>query len=117
MISRGDVYWLSLRGAGSAPSGRRPVVVVQHDRYNRSALNTTIVAAITSNVERGGMAGNVRLARGEAGLSKVSVVNITQLVTVEKAALTERIGALSAAKRDELVDSLALILGPDRVTH
>lgn len=114
---RGDVFWVSLSGAGSKPAGRRPAVVIQHDRYNRSAIGTTIIAAITSNLRLSGMAGNVRLPKGEAGLSRASVVNISQVVTVEKARLTERIGALSASKRAELIEALAFILGPDLAPH
>lgn len=114
---RGDVYWVTLGGSGSAPMGRRPAVVVQHDRYNRSAIGTTIVAAITSNLRLGGMAGNVRLAKGEAGLPRACVVNISQLTTIDRAQLTERIGSLSVSKRMEVVDALAVILGPDLAVH
>lgn len=114
---RGDVFWVRLSGSGSAPSGRRPAVVIQHDRYNRSAIGTTIIAAITSNLRLSGMAGNVRLAKGEAGLPRACVVNISQLATIDRAQLTERIGALSATKRAEVIESLALILGPDLAPH
>ena len=93
--------------------GRRPAVVIQHDRYNRSAISTTIIAAITSNLRLSAMAGNVRLAKGEAGLSRPSVINVSQVATIDKARLTERIGALSVRKRSELIDSLGLVMGPD----
>lgn len=92
-------------------------MVIQHDRYNRSAIGTTIVAAITSNLRLSGMAGNVRLAKGEAGLPRACVVNISQVVTIDRAHLTERIGALSPGKRAEVIDALALILGPDLAPH
>jgi mRNA interferase MazF len=91
--------------------------VVQHDRYNRSAIGTTIVAAITSNLRLSGMSGNVRLAKGEAGLPRACVVNISQLATLDRAHLRERIGSLSAGKRAEVIDALALILGPDLSPH
>jgi mRNA interferase MazF len=92
-------------------------VVVQHDRYNRSAIGTTIVAAITSNLRLSAMAGNVRLAKGEAGLPRASVVNISQVATIDTAQLTERIGVLSARKRAEVIDAMALILGPELAHH
>ena len=114
---RGDVFWVNLGGSGSAPAGRRPAVVILHDRYNRSAIQTTIVAAITSNLRLSGMAGNVRLAKGEAGLARPCVVNISQIATIDRAHLTQRIGALSDGKRAELIEALALILGPDLGPH
>lgn len=117
VIKRGDVFWLTPRGAGSAPNGRRPVVVVQHDRYNRSNLSTVVVAAITSNLALSQMGGNVRLSKGEAGLPKPCVVNITQLATVDKSSLTSRIGTLSSTKRIEVTEALALVLGPDAVAQ
>lgn len=113
VIRRGDVFWVQFTGSGSEPMGRRPAVVIQHDRYNRSAIQTTVIAAITSNLRLSAMAGNVRLAKGEAGLSRACVVNVTQLATIDKARLTQRVGALSLAKRSELVDSIGLVLGPE----
>lgn len=88
-------------------------MVIQHDRYNRSAISTTIIAAVTSNLRLSAMAGNVRLAKGEAGLSRPSVVNVSQVATIDKARLTEKTGSLSPAKRVELIESLGLVLGPD----
>ena len=84
LVKQGQVYWLEFRGIGSEPSGRRPAVVIQHDRFNRSAIATIVVAAITSNVRRAAMPGNVRLRRGEANLPQASVVNVTQLLTVDR---------------------------------
>jgi mRNA interferase MazF len=74
VILQGEVYWLHFGTAmGSAPAGRRTAVVVQHDRFNRSAIAATVVAAITSDLRLGAMPGNVRLSRGEAGLARASV--------------------------------------------
>lgn len=111
VISQGDVFWLRLGGAGSEPRGRRPVVVVQHDRYNRSAIATTVVAAVTSNPRMAAMPGNVRLAKGEAGLPRPSVVNVTQLVTLDKSRLTERSGRLAPRKLQGVLEGLGLVLG------
>jgi mRNA interferase MazF len=110
VIRQGEVFWFDLgRPKGSEPAKRRPVVVVQSDRFNRSAIQTTVVAAITSNVHLGAAAGNVRLAKGEAGLSRPSVANVSQLRTVEKAALTARLGQLSANRIRELRSGLGLL--------
>ena len=117
VISRGDVFWLELRGGGSEPSGRRPAVVVQHDRFNHTRLNTVIVAAITSNLRLAQMPGNVRLPAGEANLPRESTVNVTQLVTVDKSRLSRRVGKLSARRRDEVIEGLRLVLGDDRPLH
>jgi mRNA interferase MazF len=111
VISQGDVFWLALGGVGSEPKGRRPVVVVQHDRYNHSAISTTVVAAVTSNLRLAAMPGNVRLAKGEGGLPRASVVNVTQLATLDKARLNERSGKLLARRNADILDGLGLVFG------
>ena len=111
MISCGDVFWLTLHGQGSEPDGRRPVVVIQQDRFNHTALATVVVAAVTSNLRLAAMPGNVRLGKGEAGFPKPCVVNVTQLQTVDKARLTERAGRLGERRRAEVEAGLALVLG------
>ena len=111
MIRQGQVYWLRFRGAGSEPDGRRPAVVVQHDRFNRSAIGTTVVAAITSNLRLAAMPGNVRLRKGEANLDRPSVVNVTQLRTIDRERLTDPIGVLGPTRILEVLSGLALVLG------
>jgi mRNA interferase MazF len=86
VIRQGDVFWLHFQGTGSKPDGRRPAVVVQHDRFNRSAISTSVVAAITSNVRLAAMPGNVRLRKGEANLARPCVVNVSPLGTVDRGA-------------------------------
>jgi mRNA interferase MazF len=86
-------------------------VVVQQDRFNHTLLSTAVVAAITSNLRLAAMPGNVRLAKGEAGLPKACVVNVTQLVTVDKSRLTDRLGRLGLRKRREVAEGLALLVG------
>ena len=116
MIRQGEVYWLHFGAAeGSAPAGRRPALVVQHDRFNRSAISTTVVAAITSNLRLAAMPGNVRLRRGEAGLPRASVVNVSQLRTIDRTSLVERVGAIGAGKMRDVLEGLALLLGTDEV--
>lgn len=116
MIRQGEIYWLSFGPAeGSAPAGRRPALVVQHDRFNRSAISTTVVAAITSNLRLGAMPGNVHLRRGEAGLPRASVVNISQMRTIDRARLVDRVGVLGAARTREVLEGLALLFGTDEL--
>jgi mRNA interferase MazF len=112
-VRQGEVYWLRFAGKGSEPEGRRPALVIQHDRFNRSAIQTTVVAAITSNLRLAGMPGNVRLRKGEANLPRPSVVNVTQLRTVDRDRLTERVGHLAPARVREVLDGLALVFGLD----
>jgi len=112
-MRQGEVYRLSFGGSGSERAGRRPAVVVQHDRFNRSAIQTTIVVAITSNLRLALMPGNVRLRMGEANLARPSVVNVTQLRTVDRARLEERVGVLGAVRMQEILQGLALVFGLD----
>ena len=114
VIRQGEVYWLSFgRRNDSAPAGRRPALVVQHDRFNRSAIATTVVAAVTSNLRLAAMPGNVRLARGEGGLPQPSVVNVSQIRTIDRTRLGERVGAIRPAKLRLVLQGLALVLGTD----
>jgi mRNA interferase MazF len=116
VIRQGEVYWLAFgRPNDSAAAGRRPALVVQHDRFNRSAISTTVVAAITSNLRLAAMPGNVRLARGEAGLSQPSVVNVSQIRTIDRTRLGERVGAIRPAKLRLVLQGLALLLGTDEI--
>jgi mRNA interferase MazF len=111
VIRQGEVYWLHLFGIGSEPAGRRPAIVVQADHFNRSGINTAVVAAITSNLRLGEMPGNVRLRKGEAGLPQPSVVNVSQLRTVDRSRLSDRIGAVGDERLAQILRGLALVLG------
>lgn len=112
-IRQGDVYWIDLdEPRGSAPGYRHPHVVVQNNVFNASKIGTVVVCALTSNLKRGEAPGNVLLKKGEANLKKDSVVNITQLVTVDKADLIEQIGTLSPARVRQIVDGITLLLEP-----
>ena len=113
-VRQGEVYWIDFGpAAGSAPAERHPCVVVQNDLFNRSLIATTVVCLITSNVSRAHAPGNVALKKGDAGLSKASVVNVTQILTVDKRELAERLGRLPAATIDAIRGGLELLL--DRV--
>lgn len=112
-MQQGEVYWLYFEGEGSEPRGRRPAVVVQHDRFNRSAIDTTIVAAVTSNLRLAAMPGNVRLRKGEAGLGRASVVNVSQVRTVDRARLVEQVGRLDELRLRQVLEGLALVFGTE----
>ena len=109
-IRQGQVYWLDFGPAtGSAPAERHPCVVVQNDVFNRSAIGTTAVCLITSNRNRANAPGNVLLKKGDANLRKVSVVNVSQILTVDKEELLEYTGSLSAPAMQAVRDGLHLL--------
>ncbi len=92
---RGELWWADLGlPRGSAPALRRPVLVVSADQYNRSKLRTTTVVVLTSNVQLAALPGNVAVPADVAGLEADSVVNVTQIATIDRGALEDRIGAL-----------------------
>lgn len=113
VIRQGDVYWIDLGDpAGSEPGYRHPHVVVQNNLFNRSRINTVVVCALTSNLRRARAPGNVLLEEEEAGLPKRSVVNVSQLLMVDKRELGERIGALSPQRVRQILDGIRLVLEP-----
>jgi mRNA interferase MazF len=95
VTQRGDIWWADLGPAeGSRPAKRRPVLVVQSDQYNNSRIATVIVAIITSNTDLAALPGNVFLPAAATGLPRDSVVNVTQLYTLNKTDLSDRAGLL-----------------------
>ena len=111
-ISQGDVWWADLPEArGSGPGFRRPVVVVQGDALNRSRIATVVCVALTSNVKWANAPGNVLLPSSVTGLPKESVVNVSQLVTLDKTGLTERTGKLSRTKLELVLSGIDVVLG------
>ena len=116
VINQGDVFWLNSGvPSGSEPGFRRPYVIVQNNVFNHTQINTTVVCAITSSLHRAQIPGNVRLYKGEANLPKASVVNITQILTIDKRALAEKIGTLSKEHVHQIVDGLQLLTEPREV--
>lgn len=112
-IKQGDVYWLDLdEPKGSEPGFRRPYVVVQNNIFNKSRINTIVVCALTSNVKRAEVPGNVLLKKGEANLQKESVVNVTQVSTVDRLELDEKIGTLSSTRVHQIIAGLKLVIEP-----
>lgn len=112
VISQGEIWWTDLgMTTGSAPAFRRPVVVLQGDAINRSRISTVVCAPLTSNLTLADAPGNVLLPARLTGLPKDSVANVSQLLTLDKTALEERVGKLSAAKIELLLSGVDIVLG------
>lgn len=111
VIHRGEIWWASLpESRGSEPGYSRPVLVVQSDDFNRSRISTVIVVAITSNTRLAAAPGNVLLPSNVSGLPKDSVANVSQLITLDKAFLTERMAALGNRELAAVEAGLNLVL-------
>ncbi len=111
VIVRGEIWWASLPAPiASEPGYRRPLLVIQSDDFNQSRINTVISVVITSNLQLSDAPGNVLLSKKESGLPKKSVVNVSQLITVDKSFFTEKICDISALKLKEVEDGLRLVL-------
>ena len=109
-IRQGDVYWFDFGpGSGSAPAERHPCVVVQNDVFNLSRIATTVICLITSNLQRADAPGNVYLNKGDARLPRASVVNVSQILTVNKLDLGVRIGRLPASALTATLSGLRLL--------
>lgn len=112
VMRRGEIWWASLPAPrGSEPGYRRPIVVVQSDEFNESRIGTVIVAILTSNLRLAAAPGNIRLDRRETGLSRDSVLNLSQVLTVDKSFLTERVGILSVRNLAAMDAGLKLVMG------
>jgi mRNA interferase MazF len=110
-IQRGEVWWADLpEPRRSEPGYRRPVLVIQADAFNRSRIQTAIVAAITSNVDLADAPGNVLLPARSAGLLRDSVVNVSQLLTLDRGFLTEHVGTLSPRLQRSVDEGLRTVL-------
>jgi len=116
-VQRGEIWWASLPDpVGSGPGFRRPVLIVSADAFNRSRIGTVLAAIVTSNVRLAAAPGNVRLSAGTAGLKTVSVVNVSQIITVDRAFLTSRLGRLPPAVVHAAAEYLSLAPGLTRPT-
>jgi mRNA interferase MazF len=112
VIAQGEIWWADLGSpVGSAPGFRRPVLVVQGDALNRSRIATVVSVALTSNLAWGDAPGNVLLQARETGLPKESVANVSQLITLDRSVLSERVGKLSRAKLELVLTGLDIVLG------
>ena len=110
-MQRGEIWWASLpEPQGSGPGYRRPVLIVQANEFNQSKINTIIAAVITSNLALASAPGNVHLGSRSSGLSKESVVNVSQLITIYKRFLTERIKTIDQNTMQEVDTGLRTVL-------
>lgn len=108
---RGEIWWGVLpRPVASEPGYNRPVLIVQEDTFLQSNINTVIIAILTSNLRLANSPGNVMIPKGVSGLSKDSVVNVSQILTVNKTDLIERIGVLPASFQDSVDEGLRTVL-------
>ena len=111
-VVRGDIWWADLPAPeDSAPAGTRPVLVVQSAAFNHSRIQTVITAVITGNVALAHAPGNVLLNARESGLPRPSVVNVSQLFTVDRGVLRDRVGRLRSAAMEKVNEGLRLAMG------
>ena len=112
VVSQGEVWWADLpQPAGSEPGFRRPVVVVQGDAFNRSALKTVVCVVLTSKMKWSTAPGNVVLSARATGLPRQSVANVTQIVTLDKSDLSELTGKLALPKVELILAGIDVVLG------
>jgi mRNA interferase MazF len=110
-LARGDVWWADLPDPqGSEPGYRRPLLVVQNDLFNRSRLRTVVVVVLTGNVRLVDAPGNVLVPAKASGLPRDSVANVSQVITIDLDALTERVGRLPGTLVDQVANGLRLAL-------
>ena len=111
-MKRGELWWASLpEPTGSGPGYRRPVLIVQSNPFNDSRISTVIVAVVTSNLALVAAPGNVRLAKSDSGLPQASVVNVSQLLTLDRSMLTSKVKSLPGRAMQPVNEGLRLVLG------
>lgn len=111
-MKRGEIWWAGLPSpVGPGPGYKRPVLVVQSNPFNVSRIGTVVVVTITSNLALAEAPGNVRIAKSDSGLPQPSVVNVSQLITLDRAVLTGKVKTLAGAAMDKVDSGLKLVLG------
>jgi mRNA interferase MazF len=112
VVAQGEVWWADLEDpAGSEPGFRRPVVVVQGESFNRSRIATVVCVPLTSNLRWAEAPGNALLTPKETGLPKSSVANVSQIVALDRAALSERAGKIPRQKLALVLGGIDVVLG------
>src|ERR1700674_1746218 len=112
VVAQGEVWWAELeQPAGSEPGFRRPVLVVQGDSFNRSRIATVVCVPLTSNLRWAEAPGNILLEPGETGLPHLSVANVSQIVAVDRAVLSERSCMIPRRKLSLLFSGIDVVLG------
>jgi len=113
VINQGDIFWIEIdEPSGSEPGYLHPHVIIQNNLFNRSRINTVVVCVLTWNLRRANSPGNVLLEAGEADLPEQSVVNVSQILTINKSQLGEKIGTLSAERVRQILDGIRLVVEP-----
>ncbi len=111
VIRRGEIWWADLpEPTGSGPGYRRPVLIIQDDHFNDSLISTVVVSVISSNTKIATAKGNVLITPRQSGLSKDSVVNVSQLLSIDKSLFLERVETLSESKMEQVNDGLRTVL-------
>ena len=111
VVERGEIWWANLgEPRGSSPGFERPILIVQSNDFNKTRINTLIVAVITTNLRLAKMPGNLALSKRASGLEEESIVNVSQIFTLDRQDLLERVGALSAKKMEQVDKGLRLVL-------
>ncbi|MBU0665712.1 MAG: type II toxin-antitoxin system PemK/MazF family toxin [Proteobacteria bacterium] len=110
-INRGEIWWATLpEPVGSTPNYKRPILIIQSNEFNNSKINTLIAAVITSNIRLAVAPGNVTLSAKNSKLPKESIINVSQIITVDKSFLTEKVHTLSNAIMAQVDEGLRLVL-------
>jgi len=113
VINQGDIYWIELNEPeGSGPGYRHPHVIVQNNLFNRSQIRTVLICPLTTNLRRAAAPGNILLDKKESHLPKQSVVNVSQVFTVDKSQLDEYVSTLSTTRITEILNGIRLVLDP-----
>lgn len=116
VINQGDIFWINFKAPDeSEPGYRHPHLVIQNNLFNRSRINTVVVCSLTSNMKRANSPGNLALKKGEANLPKKCVVNISQIFTVNKSDLIEKVGTLSKDRILQVLHGIRLLTDPREV--
>lgn len=111
VIKRGEIWWAELpESVGSGPGYRRPVVIIQSNEFNKSKINTIIAAVITSKIRLAAAPGNVLLSVKKSKLSKESVINVSQIITIDKSFLTDKVHTLSNKIMEQVDEGVKLVL-------
>jgi mRNA interferase MazF len=111
VINRGEIWWAALPyPVGSTPGYKRPILIVQSNEFNKSKINTLIAVAITSNIRLAAAPGNILLTAKSSKLPRESVINVSQIITIDKSFLTEKVHALPDAIMDQVDEGLRLVL-------
>ena len=111
VIKRGEIWWAELpEPSDSEPGYKRPLVIIQSNEFNSSNIGTVIAAVITSNIYLASAPGNILLSKKNSKLSKKSVVNVSQLITVDKSFLTDKVHTLSSKLMAQIDDGIRLVL-------